>query len=145
MELKFNTVIEDSETEGLKKAFGVTSADIDTCRTSARIDWEIQPDIRQYGIKSLEIVIKKVVCSVEWTVSDCNEYMEESEQVKLIASGGVPSNGGDVIDGLIEVNSDVEWNGKKWTFEVGFEFESYGGCIPSFCTVNFETMIIKVW
>jgi hypothetical protein len=143
--LSFNTVVNDCNSWYLNKAFGTPDADIDTGKQTCHIDWELQPEAREHGIKSISIVVNKIVASIEWEVD--MEYLSKEEKEKLIACGGTEygkNHNYHNIGGIIELDSTQQWNGKDWKVKVEFDFSSDGGCMPSDVEINFYTNTITV-
>lgn len=144
--LSFKTTIKDGSVYDLNKAFGASDADIETGKQTCYIDWELQPEAREHGIKSISIVVNKITAIIEWEVDV--EYLSKEEKEKLIACGGTEygseNHNYHNIGGIIELDSTQQWNGKDWKVKVEFDFSSDGGCMPSDVEINFYTNTITV-
>jgi len=148
--LSFNTVVKDCNSWYLNRAFGVSDADIDTGKQTCHIDWELQPDAREYGVKSISIVVNKIVSSIEWEVDieglsdDIKEILYKKGGTLKAANNKWTERVEGKIEGVIELDSTQQWNGKDWKVKVEFDFSSDGGCMPSDVEINFYTNTITV-
>ena len=110
--------IKDIDISGLAEYLKLGKEDSDTLDTNtskATIDYELEFEMRSWGIKSSYIIIKEVRLSVLWST----EGSEEKE---------------------IEINS----NDGKWQVEHELTFHEDGTLCPSSIEVDFNKMIITV-
>lgn len=112
LSLSFNTSVE-AEIYGINEYLGVPKDyDIETDNPTVYIDYELQPEARSWGIKSISIVPTKIRCIIEWDV-DCLG-MSESEIAMLLKSGGkeYKANYSHTVSGIIEIETsclDDDW------------------------------------
>ena len=137
----FKSIISGCDCYGLNKAF-LTDADIDIAKITCYIDWSVDVDMREYGIKSIDVLIQKVVASVEWEIDVTDATKEDVEQLVLL-TGGEYSN--DVVSGLIEVNSTDKWHDGEWKIETELSCDpSNGNLTLADCEIDFDTMTITI-
>ena len=141
LDCDYKTTIGNGSVYGLNKCFGVPNVDIDTGKQICYVNWLFHPEVRSWGIKSISVYATQIFASVEWEVYI--EDLNEEEKAKLIAANGtVYAN--KTINGLIQVDSCKEWNGKKWTIDSEFKMEEDGMCSPQDVDIDFENMIISI-
>lgn len=117
-----------------------THVDVDFGNPSVTIEWCLQPDAREYGMKDISVFIKRVTGTIEWTAD--TEYLTDDEKKALIDAGGkqyVYS-----VDGVVEVDSSVELGGRKWTVISKVEFGESGSCCLENCEIDFLNMTITI-
>jgi len=141
--LSFKSEIEKTSIYGLAKTFGLPEVIVEDNKPTATIYWEVQPEVRGYGIKSMSAIVTKVVMSVEWSVDI--EGLSGTERATLLTYGG--EAGKDLITGEIQIDTLLNPTGlneKKWKVESEVKFEDDGMCIVSDCEVDFNDMTITV-
>lgn len=124
---------------GLEKALGMSNVDMDTYGNTLTIEWSVDIDAREWGIKSISTTVDSVTGQIRWDVS--TEYLTESERQMLIGLGGKEYKSFETIDGEIEIDSSKEWQGKKWT--VTSDLDINMGC-PNDVEIDFIKMIIHI-
>jgi hypothetical protein len=141
LEFNFKSVLTDCDIWGFVNALKApTHVDIDFGKPSFTVEWDLQPDAREYGMKEISVFIKKVTGAIEWTAE--TEYLAEDEKQALIDAGGkqyVYS-----IDGVVEVDSSAELLGRKWTVISKVKFGESGSCCPENCEIDFQEMTITI-
>jgi len=126
--MNFKTKVEDAEVYGTNKFLNV-SLDVDVCieDTSVTIEYELHLNIKEWGIKSVDVFIKNVVCQIDWEV-DCEELNDADKEALIKAGGKQYSN--NTITGSICINS----TDTNWKIENDAEFHPDGAfLIDSVC------------
>lgn len=116
---KFTTEIKDVEISGLAEYLKLGKEDslsLDTNTSKANTDYELEFEMRNWGLKSIYIHIKEIRLSVFWST--------ESDQ----------------IEKEIEINS----NNGKWQVEHELKFQEDGMMSPDIVEVDFINMLITV-
>jgi hypothetical protein len=113
--MNFKTKVDDAEVYGINKFLNV-STDVDVCieDTSVTIEYELHLNLKEWGIKSVDVFIKNVVCQIDWEV-DCEELNDADKEALIKAGGKQYSN--DTITGSIciddtdlKIENDVKFN-----------------------------------
>lgn len=108
----------------------------------AHVIWHFDPDARNFGIKSMGMIVDRVIATIEWQVASDDLTQEDID--RLVDIGGVLQRNGDV-EGSVEIDSDQECNGRKWTINSNdFFMKQDGQCYPDDCEIDFKTMVISV-
>lgn len=135
----YTTLVETSVYD-IYKSFGMLE-DILTCNAyQTKVYWELQPEARERGIKSISIIVYRVTTTIEWSVypGDCTP--EEYDILK--------QNGGDLlangdIEGIIELDiSNADRQG--WGLSHELEFATDGAIMPYECEINFNDKTITI-
>jgi hypothetical protein len=116
---QFTTEIKDVEVYGLDKYLKLEGDDkfsLDINTSTAKLDYELEFEMRSWGIKSIYIHIKEVRLSVVYTTESEKDEKE------------------------IEINS----NDGKWKVEHELEFQEDGMMNPNNVEVDFSTMLITI-
>lgn len=144
MEETFRTKITDGDIYGLNKAFGIRDVDIDCGKPSIYIDWSFEIEARGWGIKGFSAYATKVVASIEWDV-DTEDASEEEKGILINDLKGMlyETEFSKSISGTIELNSNEDFNGRKWEIESDIDVTT-DGCRPESIEVDFEAMKIIV-
>jgi len=131
----YSTEIKDVEVYGIHKKLGIDIAfDIDI-KCNAKVNYELQPEAREWGIKYIVVAVQKVTATIDWEI-DCWE-MEESEIVEFVKAGGKESKISDynhTVSGTVEVDSTTQ----KWEFDTEVEFKPDGGLSIDNLTIEFN-------
>lgn len=138
MDVQFKTTVKSNECEvnNLKEALNVES-EINASICDCEVEWALEVDARDWGVKEISCTVSRVTTEIEWnSVLD-----DDSDKLKLTEIGGKFNRHGD-IEGTITVDSDQEWNGKKWTIDGNIDHVDNG--LPISVDVDFEDMIITV-
>jgi hypothetical protein len=115
----FTTEIKDVEVSGLAEYLKLEKEDsysLDTNTSIATLDYELEFEMRSWGIKSIYINIKEIRLSVFWSTESKQDEQE------------------------IEINS----NDGKWKVEHELKFQEDGMMSPDFIEVDFSNMLITV-
>lgn len=78
---------------------------------TAQIQYDIDVELKPYGIRSMDMNILKVTTSIEWSVN--NEDLQPHHREALIKAGGVfnADNSGGRFSGVIEIDTTTKpWN-----------------------------------
>jgi hypothetical protein len=116
---QFTTNIKDIEVSGLAEYLKLEKEDslsLDTNTSEATLDYEVEFEMRSWGIKSIYISIKEIRLSVFWSTDSKQDEQE------------------------IEINS----NDGKWQVEHELTFQTDGMMSPSSMEVDFSSMVITV-
>lgn len=117
--LGFHAAIKDTDVYGINDFIGVSKdIDIETGSPTAYVDYLLQPEARDWGIKHISVIVKRVVASVEWET--------------------------DVKIGIVEVDSSQELNGKKWTIDCEVTFEDDGALSINNVEIDLSSMTVTV-
>jgi hypothetical protein len=103
---KFETELSDYDVSvlGFKEYFKIdsdVSVDYDI-EKSAKIYWSIEPEIRTWGIKDLNIFFEKVDLRFSWSVY--KDDLSDSQILKLLSLGGSNNNYDGTIEGVMELD-----------------------------------------
>ncbi len=83
------------------------------------IEWGIEPEVRDFGVKGINISIKRVTGSIHY-------------------------DGPEEKDGEIEFDSDTKIKGKAWEIESLMDVRENGAIFPTTIEIDFEGMKIVV-
>ena len=116
---QFTTEIKDIEVSGLEEYLKLEKEDsfsLDTNFSKANMDYELEFEMRSWGLKSIYIHIKEIRLSVFWSTESKQDEQE------------------------IEINS----NDGKWQVEHELTFQEDGMMNPNNVEVDFSKMLITV-
>lgn len=125
LELDFKAKVEKSEIYGINEFLGINKDfDIETgYPTAFFIEYELQPEVREWGIKGIYICIKKVSVRIEWEV-DCWEMSGEEIEMFVNAGGKEYGSGyNHTVSGTIEIETNCV---DGWEIDNEIEFRSDG-------------------
>ena len=132
--MNFKTNLKTRSIYGINEHLGVPDVDIEATAT-AYIDWVVEIEARDWGVKSISVFATKVVSSVEWEVE--SEFLTDEEKNTFIAAGGIEFS--DTIAGLIEIDS-----AKDWVIDSAFDMQEGGLCTPDDIEFDLETNVITI-
>jgi len=137
LDLDYSTKVADTEIYGLNQYLNVSKdIDIDVSRPTSYIDYELQPEAREWGIKSIYVFIKKLTVSIAWEVS--TEDLSDEEKESLIKAGGIEFR--NTIEGTIEIDT----TDNKWDITTEVEFEKDGALSISEVYIELSDKTITV-
>ena len=116
---EFTTTIKDVEVSGLEEYLKLEKEDslsLDTNTSEATLDYELEFEMRSWGIKSIYIHIKEVRLSVFWST----ESKQDEQEIEINSTDG------------------------KWQVEHELTFQEDGMMSPSIIEVDFREMLIIV-
>lgn len=116
---------------------------IDDVTATTKVSWDLDIDARSWGIKSIDISVPKVVCSVEWFAENGDYSYLSNNAIDVLTAAGYKNSNGD-FEGIIEIDSAEKINGKEWTIEVEKGDYSWDSLMPREVEVDFKEMKIKV-
>jgi len=124
LELDFKAKVEKAEIYGINEYLGISKDyDIETGYPTAYIEYELQPEARGWGIKSISIVPTKIRCSIGWEV-DCWEMSAEEIEMFVKAGGKEYGSGyNHTVSGNIEIETNCV---DGWTVGNDTEFHPDG-------------------
>lgn len=136
MNYQFTTEVDCREIN-IGKHLGV-KAQLDTYKSKAIVEWEAEPELRTYGIKSFYRTVKSVRANIEWNVF--KEELQEGDREKL--EQWITKETDDYLDGEVE----IEINAFENEFEVieEFEFTKSGVLSPDDCEIDFGKKTITI-
>lgn len=136
MNYQFTTEVDCREYH-IGKYLGL-KARLDTYNSKATIEWEAEPELREYGIKSFYRTVKSINAKIEWNIF--KEDLEEGDREKL--EEWITKETDEYLDGVIEIQIDA-FDGKFFVKEE-FEFSPSGVLSPDDCEIEFDTKIITI-
>lgn len=113
--------------------------DIETGNPTAYVTYELQPEARIWGLKGIEVAVKKITCSIEWEV-DSSELSEQEKQ-ELINAGGTEYRN-ETIGGVIEIDTTKKLKDKDWVIQDQTEFQSDGSLSIDEVRIDLDLMCI---
>lgn len=124
LDLDFKAKVEKAEIHGINQFLGISKDyDIETGYPTAYIEYELQPEARDWGIKGIYICIKKISVCIEWEV-DCWEMPEQDIEMFVKAGGKEYGSGyNHTVSGTIEVETNCV---DGWEVENETEFQPDG-------------------
>lgn len=142
LDLCFNAKVEDAEINGINEHLGISKDyDIETGKPTAYIDYELQPEARNWGIKSISIVPTKIRCSIEWEV-DCWEMSAEEIEMFVKAGGKEYGSGfNHTVSGTIEIETNCV---DGWEIDNEIEFQSDGAFSIDNVSVELHAKVITL-
>lgn len=139
-EWTFTTKV-DVSCYNLAKAFGLPELDFDISKPELTVKWGIEWEARERGLKGAVIYVIDVYGTIYWEVS--GDELTEADKQALASLGGMGMRD-DSVCGQIELSNTLLFNGKKWEYNVDFEFSGDGGCMPESVEIDFSTNQIAV-
>lgn len=135
---QFTTKSIPTSTYGLGKALGLSAELLYTIST-ATVYWDMETDMREWGVKSISLIMKKVVVEIQWSV---NVDDLEGENIQGIVSITGNELIGDSAEGVIEIDTDFLWQGKQW--EIVNEVTPADAIYPADCEIDFSNYTIII-
>lgn len=139
-QLEFNTQLpaKDVDVYGLEEMiFGRDSnVSLDLDATYTKIYWTLTPDLRDYGVRGLDLSIQKVNATIVYSVHE--DDLTQTEKDALIKLGGVVNTYNYQIEGKIELSDYA------FVIKSKFGFDPSGYCEPSAAEIDFVKMTIEV-
>lgn len=139
--LDFKATVEDSEIWNLNH-YLTPGRELDICpgKTTAYVEYELEPEVRSWGIKGIAVVIRRVKTSIEWEV-DGDDLTEEDKEALRKAGGTEMRNGS--FSGTVEIDTKYqEWN--DWKTESEVEFETDGAMSINAVSIDLKDKSITV-
>lgn len=147
-DLTFTTKIDDVDVYGLNHNLKIDdSIDIYFGNATAVIKWEVIIEAREWGIKDISALINSVEVSIPWEIF-YEEDMPLSQEVidKIVNTmGGLKHPTKKLYEGVIEINSNKEFNGAN--FEITNKIigeNQQSSYYPETLEVNFDDMSIEI-
>lgn len=138
----FKATIEDTDIWGINSYLGISKDfDIETGKPTVYVSFELEPEARDWGIKSIYVFVSNVKCSVEWETDSLD--LNEEEKAQLIAAGGTEYRN-ETIGGTIEIDTFEKLKGKEWEITNECKFESDGQFMFGNCEIDFDKMTITL-
>ena len=78
LEMNFHFTVDNATVIGLNKQFDVPDVDIECGNTTCYIDYELQLKAREWGLKSISVIVNKVTASLERKLG--REEIKEEEK-----------------------------------------------------------------
>jgi hypothetical protein len=133
--MNFKITVDDAEVYRINKFLNVSNfIDIYVDKTSVTIEYELNLNLKEWGIKSIDCFIKKITSNIDWEV-DCEE-LTDSDKEALIKSGGKEYSN-NTISGSISIDStNTDWKIENdvtfhpdGTFLINYVYIELGECI----------------
>lgn len=106
-DFNFTAKVTNISTTGLNKYLKAGVAiDVNTTNSELIVKFHLDFDAREYGIKSIGVMVDSITGELNWEASDDELSLEEI--ATLTTAGGTHFNNGD-ISGSIEINSNEGW------------------------------------
>ena len=142
LDLDFNAQVDDSDISGINALLGVSNdIDIDTGKPTFYIKYSLEPEAREWGIKSISMCVKAITATIEWEVESSD--LKASEKATLIKAGGTEYRN-DTIGGEIYINSNIYVNGNDWKVESETSFADDGAFSIENISVDLSDLSITV-
>jgi predicted RNA methylase len=104
-------------------------------------------EVREWGIKSISCLVYNVVIVIPWDIYyDEDTQLSQDDIDKIVNTmGGVKHPTKNLYEGVLELNSENEFNGAKFEIENNISSENqHGSYYPETCEVNFDDMTISL-
>lgn len=111
-----------------------TIADVDITNIDCKVVWNVEFDMRERGIRSIDTFVVNVVCEFDWSFVD--DEMTHEETDLALSKGGVKD--GDYIVGKFELNCT------EWEIESRIEVQEGGYCQPNSVELDFMKKVITI-
>ncbi len=132
--MNFTTTVTDVSIYGLREYLKLPQGIDVTDSSYANISFELQFEAREYGLKSISIVIKFVAIDIQWEVQDDDLTIEDKKSlIGLLAV----ERSGTFVGNLIITDKDLEVVNEM-------EFQSDGAISVQDVEVDFEKMTIRI-
>lgn len=119
--------------------------DFDFEKATAYVDFELVPDAKNYGIRGIDISVKKITCSLNWYVEITEETTpEEKAFLETIGTLYESQWHGTKVEGVIEIDTTKKFNGKDWHITTSVEFTPSGGCTIESVEINLHEASIEI-
>lgn len=142
LDLDFKAKVQDVDVYGINKYLGIPSEwDIEIKKPTAYVQYELITEAREWGIKGISILIKKIAFCIEWEV-DCWE-MEEKDIAMFVKVGGT-EYGHDYnhnVSGSFELEINTT---DDWKVENGVVFRTDGALSIDTLTIELSTKTITL-
>ena len=126
----FKWNIKDVSVTGFKgDLLGVVDIDLDTTIENADVSFDMEAEVKRWGIKYITINVKSVTAILIWSVD--TDGLSEDDEKKLMAAGGYSNKYHNYIQGEYEIES------KDWDIVNEAEFSSSGGFCFTSCEFDF--------
>ncbi len=147
-DLKFKTNIEGVDVYGLNHNVKIDDTiDTDFGKASAVVDWEAMLEVRNWGIKGVSCVVRNVKVTIPWEIYYDEDMPLSQDNIDKIVNtmAGVKHPYKMLYEGVLEIDSDNEFNGAKLEIENNMIGDTANGSFyPETCEVNFDDMTIYI-
>lgn len=132
----FDVKVKDIEVYGINKFMNIgKNIDVDTT-SSARVSYYIEPDIKEYGIRGIDVYIKSFSLMIEWTVY--KDDLTEEDIRSLVAAGGT------VYSNDVSGEIDIQCLETEWDITNDMEFTTSGALGINNVTVDLKKKKIEI-
>ena len=143
MQYEFSTKTNDLDIYGYELSLNTPSLYFDIEEKEAVVEWYVEPDLREWGFKGLDIFIKKVKISFKWSVY--SDGLTNEQILKLISIGGKSNlNKSQWIDNTIEGYFEKTYEEGEFILINNLEFGDYGYLSPDNVEIDFIKKKIQV-
>lgn len=112
--------------------------DVDCIHRTAEVMYDLQMELKSWGIKYISPVVVRVVASVEWYAFIGDLTIAE---VNALKSYGGDDMSGEDITGTIVIDTAQD---KVWKIEIATKFSDDGGFIISDIEIDFNKKVISI-
>ena len=140
MELDFKIIVEDVSIYGINSFLKIPlDYDIDyySDRPSVYVEYELQPELKRWGINWISILIKKVISFIEWHI-DCQDIPNDEIEL-LVSAGGKYDN--NMVKGFIRIDTTID---NSWNVINNVEIKSNGEILISEVEIDLKTKSISL-
>jgi hypothetical protein len=119
--MNFKTQVDEADIYGLHKFLKVSkfASLYEVAKTSVTIEYELHLNLKEWGIKSVDVFIKKITSQIDWEVY-CEGLIDSDKEALINAGGKEYSN--NTISGFIYIDTTTT----NWEIKNDIEFHSDG-------------------
>ena len=140
---KFKVNIKDVELIGISKYLKLdTDIDLIIENTDAVINYSLNIERREWGIKNIECVIDELLIELNWSID--KELITENKLTELMKMENVIIDSYNNVIGTIFINSNKKFNNNFWDIEVETPFKKDGAFIINDVIINLENNMIII-
>ena len=115
----FKTEVSDVTIYGLEETLSNKPDDVDISPSNSIVTWNLQPDMRQDRIKSMDLVVTRIECQIEWSI-----YKDGQEN-------------------YIYFDTDSQ-DFKDWEIDPHIDFETDGAVCPDCMEIDYNYKKITI-
>ena len=139
----FKVKIKEVELIGISKYLKLdTDIDLIIENTDAVINYTLNIERREWGIKKIDCVIDELLFELNWSID--KELISEKQLKELKNMENVIIDSYNNVIGTIFINSNKKFNNNLWDIEVETPFKKDGGFIINDVIINLENNMIII-
>ena len=140
---KFKVNIKDVELIGISQYLKLdTDIDLIIENTDAVINYSLNIERREWGIKKINCIIDELLFELNWSID--KEFITENKLTELMNMENVIIDSYNNVIGTIFINSNKKFNNSLWDIEVETSFKKDGGFIINDVIINLENNMIII-